>query len=86
MSNDNGGEQGAIPEAVFADLERNPALARKWVQEPAFRQGMLHSQDVAGFLGGEGFALEQDTLDWIEERIRFRGTERLAGPTGIVAF
>ncbi len=86
MSNGNGGEQGEIPEAVFQDLESNPALARRWVQEPAFRQGMLDAQNVAGFLDGEGFALQQDTLDWIEERIRFRGTERLAGPTGIVAF
>jgi hypothetical protein len=85
MSNDNGGGGGEIPEAVFQDLESQPALARRWVQEPAFRQGLLNAADVAGFLGDD-FVLQPATLEWIAERIRFRGTERLAGPTGIVAF
>jgi hypothetical protein len=86
MSNDNGGGGGAIPDAVFQDLESHPALARRWVQEPAFRQGLLNAPDVAGFLTEANFALQPATLEWIEERIRFRGTERLAGPTEIVAF
>jgi hypothetical protein len=86
MSNDNGGGGGQVPEAVFQDLESHPALARRWVQEPEFRQGLLNPPDVAAFLVAANFALQPATLQWIEERIRFRGTERLAGPTGIVAF
>jgi len=82
----DGNGEGEIPESVFDDMANNPLLVRRWVQDPSFRQSLLNAEDVGGFLTGQNFRLQQATLDWIEERIQFRGAELLADRTSIVAF
>jgi hypothetical protein len=76
MDDDNG---GGVPEFVISWLEANPEVVRSWMTDSGFREGLVadpsaHIQDA-------------QVVDWVEERIRARGTERILGdhPGSLVA-
>jgi hypothetical protein len=82
-------EEPSIPESVFADVEANPGLIKKWVTDPEFREGLLRAPDPAAFaLQEHNFTLSQDTSDWIKDRVQEHGVRKLSGaaPSNLVAF
>jgi hypothetical protein len=80
-------EQPSIPDSVFTDVEANPGLTKKWVTDPEFRQGLLEHPNPIDFAAEHGFTLQQETSDWIKERVHAHGVARISGaaPTNLAA-
>ncbi len=78
-----------VPDSVYQDVERNGGLLEKWVTDEEFRAGILGADDPAEFARQHGFELQQDTSDWIKDRVAARTQEELEellNPPRFVAF
>jgi hypothetical protein len=75
----NSQQQPRVPDSVLDDLKENPDLMSTWVNDPAFREGILTAEDPKDFAAQDpyNFTLHQETSDWIKERVRARGLETL---------
>jgi hypothetical protein len=71
----------SVPDSVFADVEGNPGLIRKWVTEPDFRAGLLNADDPAVFAAQYGITLHAETSTWIKARVAARGVDALVNPS-----
>ena len=80
-------QQPDIPDSVFTDVESNPGLMKRWVNDPEFREGLLNHPDPAGFAAEHGFTLQADTSEWIKQRVHAHGVARISGaaPTNLAA-
>jgi hypothetical protein len=74
-------EEPSVPDSVYADVEGNPGLMRAWVSDPEFREGLLRAANPAAFAQEHNFTLQQETSDWIKDRVHEHGVRRLAGAT-----
>jgi hypothetical protein len=82
-------EPPTVPPSVYEDVERNGGLLEKWVTDEEFRAGILGADDPAEFARQHGFELQQDTSDWIKDRVAARTAEELEEllhPPRFVAF
>jgi hypothetical protein len=79
-------EPPTIPDFVLDDLDNNPGLVRRWIEDPEFRRGLL--TDSMRFASENGFQLQESTAEWIQQRGKARGFDRLVGDEypHIVAF
>ena len=78
-----------VPDSVYQDVERNGGLLERWVTDEEFRAGILGAEDPAEFARQHGFELQQDTSDWIKDRVAVRTPEELEEllhPPRFVAF
>ena len=80
----SGGTSGgaAVPGFVMDWLEANPQVVRNWMTDPDFRESVL--ADPSQHIQGPN---SSQVLEWVEERIRAHGTDKLLGnhPGNIVA-
>jgi hypothetical protein len=74
-------QEPTIPDSVFADVEAetNQGLTRRWVTDSDFRRGLLEHPNPMEFAAEHGFTLQQETSDWIKERVHAHGVARIAG-------
>ena len=77
-----------IPQFVKDDISGNPDLVQRWMDDAEFREAILHAEDPQQFAAGNQINISQDTSDWIKERVKARGIDRLLGkdPGHIIAF
>jgi hypothetical protein len=74
----NNGEP-TIPNYVIDDLDANPGLVRRWIEDAAFRRELLEAEDPATVASSHGFELQAQTSTWIRERVAARGLGLLLG-------
>lgn len=79
---DEGGSGFQVPAHVLDDLEANPGLVRKWLEDAGFRQTVLEAEDPGAVVSRSGFSISQDTADWIAGRVRAHGAALLQGAAG----
>jgi hypothetical protein len=70
-----------VPGFVLDDLDANPGLVRKWLEDAAFREQVLHAENPGLVAAEHGFSISADTGAWIGERVRAHGAGLLRGAT-----
>lgn len=68
-----------FPESIVAWVAENPDHVQRWMNDPEFRSDLLRNP--------EGYGLQDDAADWVHDRVKLKGIERLVGdqPGHIVA-
>jgi hypothetical protein len=64
-------QQPILPAEVATWVTGNPELVHRWMTEPSFRRELLSDPASYGLSGA--------ALDWVNQRIKERGIERLVG-------